>query len=642
MKKLTSLILAAVMLLTLTPMLSAYAYENIDGAVVIDGSAYVNIAVGKKYTTTGTLYVGDNQYSDTEKDGTLRYRLTDGKISYDGTGDIGCHEGTDTEVVIDLEKVCTVKAVETDLWGGQWGINKPSEAKIEFFYSEDGVNYTKLGDTSYEEQTQTWIKGTFSAKSNSSVQARYIKLHYQTGRFRWSSEIMVYGIGEIEEKEHDIEEIDGVKYVRDFGENCGVDNAIVAFGGKDVTITSANGKAKTSGYIGTGDTIAANGSTYVAVVRGDVTGDGKINAMDYINVRLNMLKKLSFSKAQELAGDVDKSGKIQVIDYITLRRYILKAIIDLDGNVKPQKVAVTMPEIDEYVVTNVSKNASSVTFTANATQEDGHKTEISMIKTAWGTWNLGYFKATNLETKKTVTMNPGGTDWEYVYRVGEPGGKIEFCGGNHNNEKLIDIAFYDAKSGALLSDKDSFTATANGVKIVEHTQIYFANQPSKPFVNVTRNYLINGVDVWLECDYDFIKDAVFNLSYTGMFCVPKTSGNHIIYNNIDGTTKQFDTALRGTKSGTNFGGDFDYGNPAMSVEIFGDNTPEYRMHVEIYDQEVMADNFQSREKTFYWDMSETQNKLYFSKFDNTKAHKVDKGTHWDTLIRWSFYSHTGK
>ena len=68
------------------------------------------------------------------------------------------------------------------------------------------------------------------------------------------------------------------------------------------------------------------------------------------------------------------------------------------------------------------------------------------------------------------------------------------------------------------------------MKIVEHTQIYFANQPDKPFVNVTRNYIVNGVDVWLECDYDFIRDAFFNLSYTAMFCIPKTSGNHIIWN----------------------------------------------------------------------------------------------------------------
>lgn len=308
-----------------------------------------------------------------------------------------------------------------------------------------------------------------------------------------------------------------------------------------------------------------------------------------------------------------------------------------ESSEEPVKEAVTMPEIENYIEMTVKKNASSAFFTAADSQEEGHKIEVSMVKTAWGTWNLGYFKATDSKARKIVTMNPGGTDWEYVYRVGETPGNITFCGGNHNNEKLIDITFYDAKSGEELTLENNVAVTVNGVKIVEHTQIYFNGQPDKPFVNVTRNYLINGVDVWLECDYDFILDAYFNLSYTGMFCIPKTSGNHIIYNNIDGTTKEYTTALEGTKSGSNYGNDFDYGNPAASVEMYGDKNPTFRMHAEIYDTEVMADNFVSSQKTFYWDMNTSQNKLYFSKFDNNTAHKVEKDTHWDTLIRWSFY-----
>ena len=308
-----------------------------------------------------------------------------------------------------------------------------------------------------------------------------------------------------------------------------------------------------------------------------------------------------------------------------------------ESSEEPLKEPVTMPEIENYVAMTVKKTSGAVFYTAADSQEEGHKIEISMVKTSWGTWNLGYFKATDTAAKKTVTMNPGGTDWEYVYRVGETPGNITFCGGNHNNEKLIDITFYDAKSGEELQLQDYAETSANGVKIVEHTQIYFANQPDKPFVNVTRNYLINGVDVWLECDYDFIHDAYFNLSYTGMFCIPKINGNHIIYNNIDGTTRTFVTATKGTKSGTNYGGDFDNGNPAASVEMYGDNNPDFRIHAEIYDVEVMADNFASKEKTFFWDMNTDQNKLYFSKFDNTKAHHVENGTHWDTLIRWSFY-----
>lgn len=307
-----------------------------------------------------------------------------------------------------------------------------------------------------------------------------------------------------------------------------------------------------------------------------------------------------------------------------------------ESSEEPVKEPVTMPEIKEYIPMTFRKNDTGVFMTANDSQAAGHKIEVSMVKTAWGTWNLGYFKATDTDAKKTVTMNPGGTDWEYVYRVGETAGNITFCGGNHNNEKLIDIAFYNAKTGEELTEEKK-TLSAEGVKIVEHTQIYFANQPDKPFVNVTRNYIVNGVDVWLECDYDFIRDAFFNLSYTAMFCIPKTSGNHIIYNNADGTTKEFSTALSGTKSGKDYGGDFDKGNAAASVEMYGDSNPGFRMHVEVYDPETMCDGFRYADKTMFWDMNSSQNKLYFCKFDNSKAHKVETGTHWDTLTRWSFY-----
>ena len=186
---------------------------------------------------------------------------------------------------------------------------------------------------------------------------------------------------------------------------------------------------------------------------------------------------------------------------------------------------------------------------------------------------------------------------------------------------------------AKLNDND----TADGVRIVERTQIYYNNKPDKPFVNVVRTYVINGADVWLECDYDFIRDALFNLSYTAMACIPKANGNHIVYYNTDGTTKEFSTALHGTKSGSDYGGDFDKGNPAPYVEMYGDSNPEYRMTVRVYDPYVMCDDFIYADKTMFWDMNSTQNKLYFCKFDNSKPHKVTKGTHWDTLTKWAFY-----
>ena len=520
MKRIASSILVLVMLLSFSALFAVA--EN--GVTVIDGGAYVSISVGKKYTSTGTRYA-NSAYSDTDAAGNMLGKLTDGSISTNGTANIAAHEGNETDVVIDLEEICEIKAVQTDLWGNtSWGIATPTKASVDFYYSADGEGYTMLGKTSVvTEKASDWTQCVFTAKSDMTVSARYIRVHYNLGgaRFRWSSEISVLGTGSIPENEHRITEADGVKYIRDFENGAELSDVFSAFGGRKITVRNAKGNEKTTGMIGTGDIITDGESEYVAVVRGDLSGDGKINTGDYVALRRAILNQVRLSKAQELAGDIDKNGKLQAKDYIVLRKFLLK---------------------------------------------------------------------------------------------------------------LVDIKFYDAKSGRELNDND----TADGVRIVERTQIYYNNKPDKPFVNVVRTYVINGADVWLECDYDFIRDALFNLSYTAMACIPKANGNHIVYYNTDGTTKEFSTALHGTKSGTDYGGDFDKGNPAPYVEMYGDSNPEYRMTVRVYDPYVMCDDFIYADKTMFWDMNSTQNKLYFCKFDNSKPHKVTKGTHWDTLTKWAF------
>lgn len=633
MKRIASSILVLLMLLSFSALFAVA--EN--GVTVIDGGAYVSISVGKKYTSTGTRYA-NSAYSDTDAAGNMLGKLTDGSISTNGTANIAAHEGNETDVVIDLEEICEIKAVQTDLWGNtSWGIATPTKASVDFYYSADGEGYTMLGKTSVvTEKASDWTQCVFTAKSDMTVSARYIRVHYNLGgaRFRWSSEISVLGTGSIPENEHRITEADGVKYIRDFENGAELSDVFSAFGGRKITVRNAKGNEKTTGMIGTGDIITDGESEYVAVVRGDLSGDGKINTGDYVALRRAILNQVKLSKAQEFAGDIDKNGKLQAKDYIVLRKFLLKLVDDLDGTVRQ---AVTMPEITDFRSSSFKKTATGITIEAKETQTDGHSVKVTMVKTAWGTWNLGRYDAIENATGKTVTLNPGGTDWEYVYRVGETAGDITFCGGNHGNEKLVDIKFYDAKSGRELNDND----TADGVRIVERTQIYYNNKPDKPFVNVVRTYVINGADVWLECDYDFIRDALFNLSYTAMACIPKANGNHIVYYNTDGTTKEFSTALHGTKSGTDYGGDFDKGNPAPYVEMYGDSNPEYRMTVRVYDPYVMCDDFIYADKTMFWDMNSTQNKLYFCKFDNSKPHKVTKGTHWDTLTKWAFLKTDG-
>lgn len=104
----------------------------------------------------------------------------------------------------------------------------------------------------------------------------------------------------------------------------------------NVQIVNAKGVQKTSGYIATGDKFTlknANGDvidSLTVVVTGDMTGDGRINAADYIMQRRVILRMITTSADKYAAGDINGNGNIQPNDYIKLRRYILGMLTTLE------------------------------------------------------------------------------------------------------------------------------------------------------------------------------------------------------------------------------------------------------------------------------------------------------------------------
>lgn len=63
--------------------------------------------------------------------------------------------------------------------------------------------------------------------------------------------------------------------------------------------------------------------TRTLAVTGDLNGNGQIDTLDYIKLRLLILGIGAHSEAQRAAGDVNKSGTINVTDYILIRLNIL-------------------------------------------------------------------------------------------------------------------------------------------------------------------------------------------------------------------------------------------------------------------------------------------------------------------------------
>ena len=93
-----------------------------------------------------------------------------------------------------------------------------------------------------------------------------------------------------------------------------------------VVVKKADGTQITSGIVATGMTVSitTNGSTvnYTIAIRGDVNGDGKLSAIDYVKLR-NYLDGVSSLKGAYLkSADTSDDGKTSALDYVKLRNHL--------------------------------------------------------------------------------------------------------------------------------------------------------------------------------------------------------------------------------------------------------------------------------------------------------------------------------
>ncbi len=56
---------------------------------------------------------------------------------------------------------------------------------------------------------------------------------------------------------------------------------------------------------------------------GDLSGDGEINAGDYMMLKRNVLRTFKLSAEQEAVADVNKDGEVNATDYMMLKRHVL-------------------------------------------------------------------------------------------------------------------------------------------------------------------------------------------------------------------------------------------------------------------------------------------------------------------------------
>ncbi len=91
----------------------------------------------------------------------------------------------------------------------------------------------------------------------------------------------------------------------------------------DVRVYDLNGNSVSSSsstYIGTGFNVKINGISYVAVVFGDVDGDGEITPFDYAIVKRAYLEMGDMSYIGKIAAGVAEGGELRAINYIKIKR----------------------------------------------------------------------------------------------------------------------------------------------------------------------------------------------------------------------------------------------------------------------------------------------------------------------------------
>ncbi len=254
---------------------------------------------------------------------------------------------------------------------------------------------------------------------------------------------------------------------------------------------------------------------------------------------------------------------------------------------------------------------------------NGKSLTASFYRTDWGTWNLGDWKVSSSGVTKTVVG--GGTDWEYVFRVINPVSyNLEFTGGNHGSEVLNSITMYDSVTGETFSLNVGESKYVNRLVIEENTSILLGNLNYLPYANVNRKYTFVGNRINLDCKIEFVRDVKMALSYSAMASVNKDFGRYCMFD--DGT--YVSTMGKGDCSGEYLGR-----RESMTATLTGDDVTA-SVTVGIYNKKDMTDNFSNSDKTFIWDMSESYNKVYFSKGNITELNTVTTGTLWDFGTYW--------
>ena len=117
-------------------------------------------------------------------------------------------------------------------------------------------------------------------------------------------------------------------YINNVGKNTSLDDFVgrISSQGGTVEVYSNNNRIY-DGLIGTGMTVrvisSTGESTFTAIVKGDPSGDGKVNALDLLQIQKSIIGEKSLGNANTAAADVSGDGKVNALDLLQVQKNIL-------------------------------------------------------------------------------------------------------------------------------------------------------------------------------------------------------------------------------------------------------------------------------------------------------------------------------
>lgn len=96
------------------------------------------------------------------------------------------------------------------------------------------------------------------------------------------------------------------------------------FAEKNVSVKNNEG-AEVQDDLGTGMKATIENDTYTIIKLGDINGDGKIKASDYVLIKNHIMdtENNKFDDIKTKAADMNKDGKIKASDYVLIKNYIM-------------------------------------------------------------------------------------------------------------------------------------------------------------------------------------------------------------------------------------------------------------------------------------------------------------------------------